>query len=145
MVIDLCNLLYCLCIEVGLDIFLIGVEMVLIMIEVVLFVELICVVLYVVCFVVLCIISWIQFKELCWMLMVDWIMFECCDCVVIFILVEIVLQEICDCLYEELVQVFGLFNDLYCLFDSVFNDDNMYVVLISFDMLILWIYYDCDL
>ncbi|MFW8636193.1 DUF2927 domain-containing protein [Cribrihabitans pelagius] len=47
------------------------------------------------------------------------------------------LQEARDCLHEELAQAIGPLNDLYRLPDSVFNDDNIHVVLTGFDMLVL--------
>lgn len=51
-------------------------------------------------------------------------------------------QEIRDCLNEELAQALGPLNDLYRLYDSVFNDDNMHTVLTGFDMLVLRAFYD---
>ncbi|MGB0440338.1 MAG: DUF2927 domain-containing protein, partial [Paracoccaceae bacterium] len=54
-------------------------------------------------------------------------------------------QEVRDCLHEELAQALGPLNDLYRLPDSVFNDDNMHLVLTGFDMMMLRLAYHRDL
>ncbi|MGB0958627.1 MAG: DUF2927 domain-containing protein [Halocynthiibacter sp.] len=54
-------------------------------------------------------------------------------------------QEIRDCLHEEIAQAIGPVNDLYRLSDSVFNDDNVNVVLTATDMLFLRAYYAPEL
>ena len=51
-------------------------------------------------------------------------------------------QEQRDCLHEELAQALGPLNDLYGLAGSVFNDDNLHVVLTDRDMLVLRATYD---
>lgn len=49
------------------------------------------------------------------------------------------------CLNEEIAQALGPVNDLYRLPDTVFNDDNIYLELTPFDLLILRILYSKDL
>ncbi|UWQ20956.1 DUF2927 domain-containing protein [Jannaschia sp. W003] len=51
-------------------------------------------------------------------------------------------QEVRDCLHEEVAQALGPLNDLYRLPHSVFNDDNVHVVLTDRDMTILRATYD---
>ncbi len=60
----------------------------------------------------------------------------------IFIPAGVSPQEMRDCLHEEIAQGLGPVNDLFRLSDSVFNDNNIHVVLTGFDMLILRAYYD---
>ncbi|WP_284376799.1 DUF2927 domain-containing protein [Amylibacter marinus] len=54
-------------------------------------------------------------------------------------------QEGRDCLHEELAQVLGPVNDLFRVADTIFNDDNMHVVLTNYDMLLLRLTYDSQL
>lgn len=54
-------------------------------------------------------------------------------------------QELRDCLHEEFAQALGPLNDLYRLPYSVFNDDNVHMVLTSFDMMILRATYSPEL
>lgn len=51
-------------------------------------------------------------------------------------------QEMRDCLHEEIAQALGPLNDLYRLPHSVFNDDNVHVVLTDRDMTMLRATYD---
>lgn len=51
-------------------------------------------------------------------------------------------QEMRDCLHEEIAQALGPLNDLYRLPHSIFNDDNVHVVLTDRDMAILRATYD---
>ena len=60
----------------------------------------------------------------------------------VFLPVDVSPQEIRDCLHEEVAQALGPLNDLYRLPYSVFNDDNVHVVLTPFDMAILRATYD---
>ena len=55
----------------------------------------------------------------------------------VFLPTDVSPQEIRDCLHEEVAQALGPLNDLYRLPWSVFNDDNLHVVLTSYDMTIL--------
>ncbi|SDZ51679.1 Protein of unknown function [Jannaschia faecimaris] len=63
----------------------------------------------------------------------------------VFLPADVSPQEIRDCLHEEVAQALGPLNDLYRLPHSVFNDDNMHVVLTQFDMMVLRATYDEDL
>ena len=60
----------------------------------------------------------------------------------VFLPADVSPQEIRDCLHEEVAQALGPLNDLYRLPYSVFNDDNMQVVLTPYDMAILRATYD---
>ncbi|GIT90601.1 hypothetical protein JANAI62_10560 [Jannaschia pagri] len=60
----------------------------------------------------------------------------------IFLPSDVSAQEIRDCLHEELAQALGPLNDLYRLPHSVFNDDNIHVVLTDYDMTLLRATYD---
>lgn len=55
----------------------------------------------------------------------------------VFLPTDVSPQEIRDCLHEEVAQALGPLNDLYRLPWSVFNDDNLHVVLTSYDMTLL--------
>ncbi|MEM7709258.1 MAG: DUF2927 domain-containing protein [Pseudomonadota bacterium] len=60
----------------------------------------------------------------------------------VFLPSDVSAQEIRDCLHEEVAQALGPLNDLHRLAHSVFNDDNVHVVLTPFDMAILRATYD---
>ncbi|KIT16153.1 DUF2927 domain-containing protein [Jannaschia aquimarina] len=60
----------------------------------------------------------------------------------VFLPTDVSPQEIRDCLHEEVAQALGPLNDLYRLEHSVFNDDNVHVVLTDRDMTILRATYD---
>lgn len=67
----------------------------------------------------------------------NWALLKTRTRIAIFIPNDASPQEVRDCLHEEVAQALGPLNDLYRLPNSVFNDDNMHMVLTSFDMLIL--------
>ncbi|WP_299837664.1 DUF2927 domain-containing protein [uncultured Jannaschia sp.] len=73
---------------------------------------------------------------------VDWTTLVTRSRVSVFLPADVSPQEIRDCLHEELAQALGPLNDLYRLPHSVFNDDNMHVVLTGYDMTILRATYD---
>lgn len=75
----------------------------------------------------------------------DWTTLDTRTTLSVFIPTDVGPQEIRDCLNEELAQALGPLNDLYRLPDSVFNDDNMHVVLTGFDMLMLRVTYAPEL
>lgn len=75
----------------------------------------------------------------------DWTTLRTRTTLSVFIPTDVGPQEIRDCLNEELAQALGPLNDLYRLPDSVFNDDNMHVVLTGFDMLMLRVTYAPEL
>ena len=60
----------------------------------------------------------------------------------VFLPTDVSPQEIRDCLHEEVAQALGPLNDLYRLPWSVFNDDNLHVVLTPYDMTLLRATYD---
>jgi hypothetical protein len=60
----------------------------------------------------------------------------------VFLPADVSPQEVRDCLHEEVAQALGPLNDLHRLPQSVFNDDNMHVVLTPYDMAILRAAYD---
>jgi hypothetical protein len=60
----------------------------------------------------------------------------------IFLPADVSEQELRDCLHEELAQALGPLNDLYRLPHSVFNDDNVQLVLTAYDMTLLRATYD---
>ena len=63
----------------------------------------------------------------------------------VFVPADVSPQEVRDCLHEELAQALGPLNDLYRLDGSVFNDDNLHVVLTDRDMAVLRATYDTAL
>ncbi|WP_235962669.1 DUF2927 domain-containing protein [Jannaschia marina] len=67
----------------------------------------------------------------------DWTTLRTRTRATVFLPVDVSPQEIRDCLHEEVAQALGPLNDLYRLPHSVFNDDNMHVVLTAYDMMIL--------
>ncbi|CTQ48869.1 DUF2927 domain-containing protein [Jannaschia donghaensis] len=75
----------------------------------------------------------------------DWTTLKTRTRATVFLPTDVSPQEIRDCLHEEVAQALGPLNDLYRLPHSVFNDDNMHVVLTSFDMMILRATYDAGL
>ncbi|MEM9798451.1 MAG: DUF2927 domain-containing protein [Pseudomonadota bacterium] len=75
----------------------------------------------------------------------DWTTLETRSRASVFLPADVSPQEVRDCLHEEIAQALGPLNDLYRLSHSVFNDDNVHVVLTSYDMTILKMTYDDDL
>ena len=60
----------------------------------------------------------------------------------VFLPADVSPQEVRDCLHEEVAQALGPLGDLYELDGSVFNDDNLHVVLTDRDMALLRATYD---
>jgi hypothetical protein len=73
---------------------------------------------------------------------IDWTTLETRRRASIFLPADVSDQEIRDCLHEELGQALGPLNDLYRLPHSVFNDDNVQLVLTAYDMTLLRATYD---
>ncbi|MEM7643219.1 MAG: DUF2927 domain-containing protein [Pseudomonadota bacterium] len=72
----------------------------------------------------------------------DWTTLETRTRASVFLPSDVSAQEIRDCLHEEVAQALGPLNDLHRLAHSIFNDDNVHVVLTAFDMAILRATYD---
>ncbi|TFL19813.1 DUF2927 domain-containing protein [Jannaschia formosa] len=94
------------------------------------------------CFVVPRVTGWQDYLDRRFGGAVDWTTLKTRSRASIFLPADVSAQEIRDCLHEELAQALGPLNDLYRLPHSVFNDDNVHVVLTAFDMMILRATYD---
>ena len=93
------------------------------------------------CFVVPRVTNWQDFRANRQSGKLDWSTLTTRNRATVFIPDDVSPQEARDCLHEEIAQALGPLNDIYRLEDSVFNDDNMNMVLTGFDMLILRAYY----
>ncbi len=93
------------------------------------------------CFVAPNVSSWAEYKSARGTAQTDWTALTTRTRMAVFIPGDVSPQEMRDCLHEEVAQALGPVNDLYRLYDSVFNDDNFHTVLTGFDMLILRAYY----
>ena len=85
--------------------------------------------------------SWTEFRKNRFNRRSDWTSLYERKRVAIFIPGDISFQDVRDCLHEELAQALGPLNDLYRVSDSVYNDDNFHIILTSYDMLLLQIFY----
>lgn len=94
------------------------------------------------CFVVPRVSGWQEYLDARFGAAVEWTTLRTRERASIFLPADVSPQEIRDCLHEELAQALGPLNDLYRLPHSVFNDDNVHVVLTSYDMLLLRATYD---
>ena len=94
------------------------------------------------CFVVPRVSGWADFLARRRTASTDWTTLRTRRQASVFLPSDVSPQEIRDCLHEELAQALGPLNDLYRLPHSVFNDDNMQVVLTAYDMTILRATYD---
>ena len=94
------------------------------------------------CFVVPRVSGWAEFLRRRFTDAIDWTTLDTRRRASIFLPADVSPQEIRDCLHEELGQALGPLNDLYRLPWSVFNDDNMHVVLTAYDMTLLRATYD---
>ncbi|MDB2407522.1 DUF2927 domain-containing protein [Jannaschia sp.] len=94
------------------------------------------------CFVVPRVSGWQDYLDKRFGTAIDWTTLKTRSRASIFLPADVSAQEIRDCLHEELAQALGPLNDLYRLPHSVFNDDNVHVVLTSFDMTVLRATYD---
>ncbi|PWJ13297.1 DUF2927 domain-containing protein [Jannaschia seohaensis] len=94
------------------------------------------------CFVVPRVTGWQDYLDRRFSNAVDWTTLKTRTRASIFLPGDVSAQEIRDCLHEELAQALGPLNDLYRLPHSVFNDDNVHVVLTSYDMMLLRATYD---
>lgn len=92
------------------------------------------------CFVAPRVSSWAEYRRAS-RATLDWTTLVRREKAAIFIPNDTSPQEVRDCLHEELAQALGPLNDLYRLPDSVFNDDNIHIVLTGFDMLMLRSYH----
>jgi len=93
------------------------------------------------CFVAPNVTGWSDYRRNRFNKAVDWTRLKKRERATVFMPNDVSLQESRDCLHEEIAQVLGPVNDLYRLPDSVYNDDNYYLSLTSYDMLILKTYY----
>ena len=89
--------------------------------------------------------SWAEFRQSRFNRRSDWASLRERKRVAIFIPVDVSAQDVRDCLHEELAQALGPLNDLYRVPDSVYNDDNFHIILTSYDMLMLRIFYAPEL
>lgn len=94
------------------------------------------------CFVIPNVSSWNEFRSTRFRREFDWSGISRRKHVAVFMPNDVSAQEARDCLHEEIAQALGPLNDLYRLPDSIFNDDNIHLVLTPFDMLTLRSYYD---
>ncbi len=94
------------------------------------------------CFVVPRVKNWREFRRNRRSGALDWTTVLKRSRATVFIPDDVAPQEARDCLNEEITQALGPLNDVYRLPDSIYNDDNMNVVVTAFDMLILKTYYD---
>jgi len=97
------------------------------------------------CFVVPRVTNWQDFRANRQSGKLDWATLTTRERATVFIPDDVSPQEARDCLHEEIAQALGPLNDVYRLENSVFNDDNMNMVLTGFDMLILRAYYAPEL
>ncbi|WP_371157040.1 DUF2927 domain-containing protein [Jannaschia sp. 2305UL9-9] len=89
------------------------------------------------CFVVPRVAGWQDYLSKRFSPEIDWTTLRSRSRASVFLPSDVSPQEIRDCLHEEIAQALGPLNDLYRLPQSVFNDDNMHVVLTDYDMTIL--------
>ncbi|MEJ6710444.1 MAG: DUF2927 domain-containing protein [Amylibacter sp.] len=89
--------------------------------------------------------SWVEFRKNRFNRRSDWTSLTERTRAAIFMPVDVSPQDARDCLHEELAQALGPLNDLYRVPDSVYNDDNFHIVLTSYDMLLLRIFYAPEL
>ncbi|MCK0167367.1 DUF2927 domain-containing protein [Jannaschia sp. S6380] len=94
------------------------------------------------CFVVPRVAGWKEYLRRRFGPEIDWTTLTTRTRASVFLPTDVSPQEIRDCLHEEVAQALGPLNDLYRLPHSVFNDDNLHVVLTSYDMTILRATYD---
>jgi tetratricopeptide (TPR) repeat protein len=85
--------------------------------------------------------SWAEFRKNRFNRRADWTSLDQRTRAAIFMPVDVSPQDARDCLHEELAQALGPLNDLYRVPDSVYNDDNFHIILTSYDMLLLRIFY----
>ncbi len=97
------------------------------------------------CFVVPRVAGWSDYLAKRFSPEIDWTTLTTRTRASIFLPFDVSPQEIRDCLHEELAQAVGPLNDLYRLPYSTFNDDNVNVVLTSYDMMLLRATYDSSL
>lgn len=97
------------------------------------------------CFVVPRVSGWQEYLSRRFTPDIDWTTLKTRTRASIFLPADVSPQEIRDCLHEEVAQALGPLNDLYRLPHSVFNDDNVHVVLTAYDMMLLRATYDRDL
>lgn len=97
------------------------------------------------CIVVPRVSSWAEFRKTRFSRRSDWTSLTERTRAAIFMPVDVSPQDARDCLHEELAQALGPLNDLYRVPDSVYNDDNFHIVLTSYDMLMLRLFYAPDL
>lgn len=93
------------------------------------------------CFVVPRVANWAEFRKNRRSGRLDWATLKRRERATVFIPADVSPQEARDCMHEEVAQALGPLNDIYRLDDSIFNDDNINLVLTGFDMLILRAYY----
>ncbi|UWQ19343.1 DUF2927 domain-containing protein [Jannaschia sp. M317] len=89
------------------------------------------------CFVVPRVSGWDDYQAKRFGAETDWTTLKTRNRASVFLPADVSPQEIRDCLHEEIAQALGPLNDLYRLPHSVFNDDNIHVVLTGYDMLML--------
>lgn len=89
--------------------------------------------------------SWAEFRKNRFNRRADWTSLDQRTRAAIFMPVDVSPQDARDCLHEELAQALGPLNDLYRVPDSVYNDDNFHIILTSYDMLLLRIFYAPEL
>ncbi|MDB4559000.1 DUF2927 domain-containing protein [Amylibacter sp.] len=89
--------------------------------------------------------SWAEFRKNRFNRRSDWTSLSERTRAAIFMPVDVSPQDARDCLHEELAQALGPLNDLYRVPDSVYNDDNFHIVLTSYDMLLLRVFYAPEL
>lgn len=89
--------------------------------------------------------SWAEFRKNRFNRRADWTSLNERTRAAIFMPVDVSPQDARDCLHEELAQALGPLNDLYRVPDSVYNDDNFHIVLTSYDMLMLRLFYAPEL
>jgi len=94
------------------------------------------------CFVVPNVSNWKSYLAVRSRAQTDWTALRVRETVAVFLPSDVNPQEVRDCLHEEIAQALGPLNDLHRLAWSVYNDDNLNVVLTSYDMLILRVTYD---
>ena len=89
--------------------------------------------------------SWDEFRKSRFSRRSDWTSLTERKRAAIFMPSDVSPQDARDCLHEELAQALGPLNDLYRVPDSVYNDDNFHIVLTSYDMLMLRLFYAPEL
>ena len=94
------------------------------------------------CFVVPRVTGWRDYLSKRFSNELDWTTLRTRTRASVFLPEDVSPQEIRDCLHEEVAQALGPLNDLYRLPHSIFNDDNVHVVLTDRDMAILRATYD---